>query len=231
MQAAGLGGDARDVKIEPEVRGYIPVSRKVTLAARANLGFAFPGNYGGTIEQDALYGDPCGDAAADAACRQNWVRDLQITFLRGFFSGGASSNRGYGPREVGPYGTVPFFSAGQTTSACANDPASCELPLGGFTLWEASLELRFPISGPLTGVTFLDASDVSAQVVDIRLNHPHLSAGFGARIQTPVGPVRFDFGYRIPGLQHPNTADENVEPTTIWWDLPIAVSFGIGEAF
>lgn len=230
LQAAGLGGDARDVKVEPEIRGYVPVSRRVTLAARANVGFLFPSNYGKTVETDALVGAPPG------VPREEWVRDVQLSMLRGFFSGGAGSNRGYGPREIGPHGIVPFYNpesfaaSGACESTAGAPPQSCDLPLGGFTLWEASLELRFPISGALTGAYFFDASDVSARLGNIRLNRPHLSTGAGIRYDTPVGPIRLDIGYRIPGLQAPAAADEKADPGDIF-GLPIAVSFGIGEAF
>jgi outer membrane protein insertion porin family/translocation and assembly module TamA len=232
MQAAGVGGDARDVKIQPDVRAYIPITRRVRLAFRASLGFLFPGNYGGTIESDALTGSP-GNAS-----RAEWVRDVQLVFLRGFFSGGAGSNRGYAPREVGPHGIIPFFNPGLTTAqlggACtstAGAPSqSCDLPLGGFTLWESSIELRYPIAGPLTGALFLDGSDVSAKRVNIRLNRPHLSVGAGARYDTPIGPIRLDVGYRIPGAQAPQDAADEGDPNQIF-GLPIAISFGIGEAF
>ena len=173
------------------------------------------------------------------ASRATWVRDVQLLFLRGFFSGGTGSNRGYGPREIGPHGVVPFYNPGQTVAvtelACEPgnpdyDPASCDLPLGGLTLWEASVELRYDVSGPFSTAVFADASDVSPETADFRFDRPHLSAGLGLRYATPVGPIRADGGYRIPGLQAPESADEIVEPTTIF-GLPIALSFGIGESF
>ena len=155
-------------------------------------------------------------------------------YLRGFFSGGAGSNRGYGPREIGPHGVVPFYNPGQTTIDCAlNNPtrsaAVCALPLGGFTLWEASLELRFPITGPLTSAVFADTSDVAPYLVRFRFDRPHFSVGFGFRYETPVGPVRFDLGLRVPGMQGPSTPDEGQPVKTL--GLPIAASFGIGESF
>jgi outer membrane protein insertion porin family/translocation and assembly module TamA len=159
-------------------------------------------------------------------------------FLRGFFSGGSGSNRGYASREIGPHGVVPFYNPGQTPAALATNcslsnpdrsVAVCDLPLGGFTLWESSLELRFPITGPLTSAVFSDASDVAPYRATLRFNRPHLSVGFGFRYETPVGPVRFDVGYRVPGLQGPNTPDEGQPAQT--FHLPIAASFGIGESF
>lgn len=231
VQAAGVGGDARDVKLVPDVRGYIPLGRKLTLATRASIGLLFPFNYGSTVEPVAYTNSP-GDVS-----RQDWVRDSQIMFLRGLFSGGPGSNRGYAQREIGPHGVVPFYAPGATatsiTTECASpNPAAgsaCDLPLGGFTQWEASVELRFPISGPFSGAVFTDAADVAPNKVEFRFNRPHLSAGLGFRYDTPVGPVRLDAGYRIPGLQAPSSADEGKPDTT--FGIPAAVSFGIGEAF
>jgi outer membrane protein insertion porin family/translocation and assembly module TamA len=231
-QFAGVGGDARDVKLQPELRAYVPVTRHVTLAARATVGLLFPQNYGRTVASNARDGTP-GDVA-----RSTWVRDIQLMFLRGFFSGGVGSNRGYAPREIGPHGVVPFYNPGQTNAAqaarCANDnpnrsSAVCDLPLGGFTLWEASLELRFPLKGPLSAAVFTDASDVAPRRMDFRLNRPHLSVGFGLRYDTPVGPVRLDAGFRVPGMQSPSSPDEGTPTST--FGLPAALSFGIGESF
>jgi outer membrane protein insertion porin family/translocation and assembly module TamA len=231
VQVAGVGGDARDVKEQPEFRGYVPIVDDVSLAGRATVGFLFPRNYGGTIEDDARTGTPGG------ATRAAWIRDIQLMFLRGFFSGGSGSNRGYAMREIGPHGAVPFYNPGQTstsTTVCSTDSPdrtspSCDLPLGGFTLWEASLELRYPIAGPLSGVVFSDASDVSPRRADFRWDHPHLSVGLGFRYDTPVGPIRADAGYRVPGMQAPATPDEGHPHDT--FGIPMAISFGIGEAF
>jgi outer membrane protein assembly factor BamA len=228
-QFAGVGGSAQDIRTQNEVRGYLPLSRRLTLAARTTVGLLFPRNYGDTLFAAAHGADFSGTPEG----RANWVRDIQLMFLRGFFSGGAGSNRGYALREIGPHGIVPQASS-SLAKAC--DPTtltgdtSCDLPLGGFTLWEASLELRFPISGAFSGALFTDTSDVSDKKVDFRFNRPHLSVGIGFRYDTPVGPIRLDTGYRVPGLQFPaGSVDEGVPATT--FGLPIAVSFGIGEAF
>jgi outer membrane protein insertion porin family/translocation and assembly module TamA len=233
LQFAGLGGSARDVRIQPEVRGYVPLGKKVTLAARATVGFLFPFNYGDAPKSGS--DDPGGSK------RAAWIRDIEIIYLRGFFSGGPSSNRGYPLRGIGPHDAVPFYSPGLTSpaleAACAGNaavkPASCAVPLGGLSIWEASLELRFPILGPLSGSLFCDTSDVSPDQLSIRLDHPHLSCGPGLRYDTPIGPVRLDIGYRLPGAaQYPTGADLRTEgtPGTIF-GVPLALAFGIGEAF
>lgn len=224
--AGGLfGGQADDVKLQPEVRGYIPLSRRVVLAMRGSVGFLFARNYGGAIRQaPSLF-----DATAEL------TRSYQLLFFRGFFSGGPNSNRGYPIRGIGPHAYVPFISPEieeQRIQSSCGGGLDCRSPTGGFTMWEASLDLRFDVAGPLAIATFCDASDVSPHTTDIRLLHPHLSCGAGARYETPVGPIRFDVGYRIPGMQVIGglTADERI-PQTFPFGIPIAVSVGIGEAF
>jgi outer membrane protein insertion porin family/translocation and assembly module TamA len=234
VQLAGLGGDARDLRIRPEVRGYVPLGTRVTLAGRAAVGLLFPFDYGDVAQA-------AGERGPAAVDRPAWVRDIELIYLRGFFSGGPSSNRGYPIGGVGPHGAVPFFDPGLAARALARscvagsveyDPVRCAVPLGGLTLWEASLELRFPLLGPLHGAAFCDASDVSPDRADVRLDHPHLSCGLGLRYDTPVGPVRVDVGYRIPGAQVPGGSDPRLEgdPGSIF-GAPVAVAFGIGEAF
>ena len=111
--------------------------------------------------------------------------------------------------------------------------AVCAVPLGGLSLWESSAELRFHILGDLSGALFVDASDVSRQRTTLRFNYPHLSVGGGMRYATPVGPVRFDIGYRVPGMQKVGGAlDPKIDgsPGTIL-GAPIAISIGVGEVF
>jgi outer membrane protein insertion porin family/translocation and assembly module TamA len=140
---------------------------------------------------------------------------------------------------------VPFYNHGQSrdaagmlqggvdcrTGSTSFDSAVCDLPLGGFTLWEASVELRYPLVGDLSGALFADTSDVSPRRLSFRLNRPHLSVGFGLRYDTPVGPIRFDIGVRVPGMQAPpGAADEGI-PGRGFFGLPLAGSFGIGEPY
>lgn len=238
LQVAGgpFLGDARDVRTQPEARLYVPTSRRTTLALRGSVGFLFPQNYAQTLETNAETGQqPAGTS------RSRFVDDVQLVYFRAFFSGGPSSNRGYPLRGVGPHGSIPFFNPQLAAQAIQNscDPQSpdynqarCAQPLGGLSLWELSTEFRFPIAGALSSALFCDASDVSAQRLTIRPKYLHLSCGSGFRYDTPVGPIRLDVGYRVPGMQILGEPDSAVEgnPGTIF-GAPIAVSLGIGEAF
>ncbi|HSO31684.1 MAG TPA: POTRA domain-containing protein, partial [Labilithrix sp.] len=233
VASAAFGSDATDVKVQPEVRGYVPVSRKLVWATRATAGFIELPNYGATVKN--------GPSNGLATPSEERTKDYQLTYFRGFFSGGPNQNRGYPLRGISPHDLVPFLTpqseAGKINTECSADqnngtpPARCRTPTGGFTLWEASTELRYNVTGPLSVAAFCDASDVSPQVNSLRFDHLHLSCGGGGRYDTPAGPIRLDIGYRIPGLQVLGglTADER-EPDLLF-GIPIAVSIGIGEAY
>lgn len=222
FQIAGLGGDAVDVKVQPEARGYLPLGKRVVLAARAAVGFLVPFSYG-----SAVYGNPA------ALTERERTLDYQLVYFRGLFSGGPSSNRGYPARGISPYGNVGFLTPDaqrlRLDNACEGD---CRVPTGGFSLWESSVEVRVDILGPLSAATFCDAGDVSPQRGNLRFTHLHLSCGLGIRYQTPVGPIRLDAGYRIPGLQNllgGLTPDEKA-PSTLF-GAPVALALGVGETF
>jgi outer membrane protein insertion porin family/translocation and assembly module TamA len=212
----GFGGDVSDVKEQPEIRTYVPISKTVTFATRATIGFLFPQNYGSTLAHPPPV-PPTPES----------LRDQQILLLRAFYSGGPTSNRGYPFRGVGPHGVLGFLLP--NSAACKFDTTAeqCQRPLGGLSMWEASVEVRFPVIEPLRGALFVDASDVERAVGQIRFTYPHLSPGFGLRYATPVGPLRLDVAYRVPFAQAP--PDEG--PTNTIVGLPIAIHFGLGEAF
>lgn len=233
VQYAGgpLGGQVHDVRFGPELRAFIPVGKRWTLALRAGTELLFPLNWG-----DAA-ATPAGELS-EGTSRAEWVRDTQIGLFRSLFGGGPNSNRGYAQRGIGPHGVIPFYvpalQAPEVAAGCEADPTSdpenCLLPLGGRTKWETTIELRFPLVGQLYGATFCDAADVAPNTLQYRFNRPHLSCGLGARYSTPVGPLRFDVGYRIPGLQTLGSSEGEGTPPT-FFGVPIAVAFSIGEAF
>ena len=232
-QLAGLVvGDATDLRLEPEVRLYAKLGSSTTLAFRGEVGLLFP-NLCGSEPSRGCYGDSLTRAATVPANDPAVVRDQQILLFRGFYSGGSASNRGYNLREVGPHGTLGFLVPTNVNCAVANPPESCIRPLGGLTLWEQSLELRLILSKLAGIVFFIDASDVTREVVSFRLNFPHLSVGSGFRLRTPVGAARLDLGLRVPYMQkvgEPKLPPEEGEPGT-FLGAPLAFHFGLGEAF
>jgi outer membrane protein assembly factor BamA len=124
----------------------------------------------------------------------------------------------------------------QVANTCTFDSAvkGCLLPTGGLTSWEASLEVRIKLIGPLSTAVFGDAADVSPYVANVRFARPHFSAGLGLRYDTPVGPIRLDIASRIPNAQYFEAVSDieraGEDPGTIL-GLPVAIAVGIGEAF
>jgi outer membrane protein assembly factor BamA len=226
VQVAGyvFGGDTSDVKVQPDLRTYVPISKSVTFATRVTVGFLFPNNYGATLK---------GERPSSGQNQTAWQRDQQLLLFRAFYSGGPNSNRGYPFGGVGPQGVLGYLLPSTAGCETRPDDESCYRPLGGLTLWEASLEVRFPILGPLGANVFVDASDLTRDKGYIRFNVPHISPGLGIRYATPVGPIRLDVGYRVPYLQKIGAKElppEEGTQTTVF-GAPIAVSFALGESF
>lgn len=118
--------------------------------------------------------------------------------------------------------------------------------LGGTRKWEASIELRAPLTQSFGLVAFMDAGDVSKTLPDgtgrnaFNFAYPQVSVGFGLRYQTIVGPLRLDVGYRIPQLQHigdPNLENDQRQRESppaealLFTQWPGAVHLTLGEAF
>jgi outer membrane protein insertion porin family/translocation and assembly module TamA len=188
--------DPTDVRIHPEVRTFVPLDNRhrLVLATRVGVGMVFPQNYGDALASANTSIDTTNDEV---------TRDQQRLVFRAFYSGGPSSNRGYPYRRVGPQGAIGFLlPANVDCNGPVNEiDASCIRPLGGFTMWEASTELRFHAFEKWNFVGFIDASDVSTHVASITFLKPHISIGPGVRYLSPVGPIRVDVGWRVPGLQ------------------------------
>ncbi len=112
---------------------------------------------------------------------------------------------------------------------------------GGLRQWEASLELRLSIGDLFGLVAFGDAGDVHSGFVEggmstaprFRFDVPHVSPGLGLRVQTPVGPLRFDVGWAVAGAQvlNDDPADAEPTPSNNLFGFPGAIHLTIGEAF
>ena len=127
-----------------------------------------------------------------------------VPFGKKYFLGGATSIRGWGRYEVSP------LVSGES--------------VGGNSMLAFSEELRAVLHGNFGGVLFLDAGNVWARSLGFDLSDLRYAIGAGLRYQTPVGPIRFDYGYQlnpIPGLL------VNGEPQTRRYRL----HFSIGQAF
>jgi outer membrane translocation and assembly module TamA len=79
------------------------------------------------------------------------------------------------------------------------------------------------LRGNLGGVLFIDAGNVWADPFGFQFKDLRYAVGPGLRYRTPIGPVRFDFGWQlnpIPDLL------VNGQPSRHW-----RMHFSIGQAF
>lgn len=110
--------------------------------------------------------------------------EIGVPFHKRYFLGGATNLRGWGRFDVAPL-------------------SGFGLPLGGHTFMDFSTEMRFPVWGNLGVVMFLDGGNAWSKPWEFNLNDLRYDVGPGLRYNTPIGPLRADFGYQlnpIPGL-------------------------------
>jgi outer membrane protein insertion porin family len=104
--------------------------------------------------------------------------DEFVPYEERFYSGGSSSVRGWGRAELGPKD-----NKGQ--------------PIGGKSVFESNLEFRYHIYSLFSGVAFLDYGNVWSNELTYKIDDLRYSAGWGLRVRTPIGPVRFDLAIPI----------------------------------
>ena len=86
--------------------------------------------------------------------------------------------------------------------------------VGGLRRWEASLELRVPITELIGVAAFADVGDVNRES-KFRFNRIRLGVGGGFRLRTPLGTIRLDIGVLIPGAQDLDRLGETVDERQI----------------
>jgi outer membrane protein insertion porin family len=131
------------------------------------------------------------------------LRDLPAS--ERYFAGGDTTIRGFDLDRVGRPDT--FDSDGT--------------PKGGHAEIILNGEIRMALWKDLGVVGFVDAGNVYSLVTDLSLAHMRSGAGFGIRYKSPVGPIRFDFGFKLGTLQTFGTRRED----------RIAYHISIGQAF
>ena len=97
---------------------------------------------------------------------------------RRFYAGGPVSHRGFHRRMLGP-------------------KDSGGLPLGGEVQATGFFEYRFPIYWKFNGAVFADWGQVWQYRGEATWENVEIAVGPAIRIMTPVGPLRFDWGYRL----------------------------------
>lgn len=121
----------------------------------------------------------------------------ELPIIERFFLGGRNTVRGYSQDMLGPIG-----SGGN--------------PTGGNAFMLANLELRTYIGPSWSIVAFSDGGNVWPSYGDIAPDDLKYTAGLGIRYNTPVGPIRLDYGRKL----EPEAGESKYE-----------IHFSIGHAF
>jgi outer membrane protein insertion porin family len=119
------------------------------------------------------------------------TRNLPISDL--FFAGGATTVRGYQEQLLGP---TTLDSEGYKDQA-----------IGGKLLYLMNLEFRIPLFWLFVGEIFLDGGNVWREIGDFNPGEVKFATGLGIVLLTPVGPLRFDYGFKLNKDDSDRTSD------------------------
>ncbi|MDC4224120.1 MAG: outer membrane protein assembly factor BamA [Candidatus Manganitrophus sp.] len=131
---------------------------------------------------------------------QQFGKTELIPLTERFLAGGRSTVRGYDQDKLGIEGVTIINGA----------------PKGGNAMLIFNEELRIALPKSFGLVFFFDHGNVWLEYRDVRLSDIKSTTGVGVRYNTPVGPFRLDWGYKLN-----READES----------PWAIHFTLGHAF
>ncbi|PIR18083.1 MAG: outer membrane protein assembly factor BamA [Deltaproteobacteria bacterium CG11_big_fil_rev_8_21_14_0_20_49_13] len=148
---------------------------------------------------------------AKANAKIGYVESLNngpVPLFERYFTGGVYSLRGFMPRSIGPKLQIPSSPSGTDS----------EFVYGGNKLLLFNGELEFPIYMPagIRWVFFLDAGNAFAEQQNYSLTNIRTDWGLGLRWNSPIGPLRFEWG--IPFSRQPG-------------EDPVVFNFTIGSLF
>ena len=164
---------------------FTPVLGNVTLAFSGRVGLA--ANYRNTDrDRDGQISDS----------------EQRLPISERFFSGGATTLRGFRFETAGPQALLGLATDAGSCADPNRDPSvPCGLPtlvpIGGDALAIFNFELRYPLSQRLRLVPFYDVGNVFRRVHDIRFSNMTNTVGLGLRINTPLGPIGVDYGFLL----------------------------------
>lgn len=122
------------------------------------------------------------------------LNDQAVPLFERFFVGGPNSLRGFFPNSVGPRIRIPQSPAGPED----------EFVYGGDKMLLMIAELEYWMYEPagISIVAFFDAGNAFAEQENYSLTNLRADYGFGLRWNSPMGPMRFEWG--IPINRRPN---------------------------
>jgi outer membrane protein assembly complex protein YaeT len=172
LAAVALGGQVGFFKSFFQASAFhlLPTSRTMILAGNAFLGLA----------RGFAQIDPATGLTVD-----------QIPQSERFYAGGDTTNRGFILDQLGVRHFPPQIND-------TIDPNG--FPLGGNAESLFNLELRVAVTRKIEGHGFIDTGNVFNHVVDLDLREFRTAVGFGFLYKSPIGPLRFDLGFKLNRL-------------------------------
>ena len=107
---------------------------------------------------------------------------IDVPISARFFAGGRISHRAFATDKLG----IP----GETLTDAGD-------PVGGGGLVLINLEWRLPLLGPVGANFFVDGGNVWREYNDIEARQVRWGGGLGVRVETPVGPLRLEYGWKL----------------------------------
>jgi outer membrane protein insertion porin family len=136
--------------------------------------------YGWDIEATKYFSLP-GDGIlilnGEIANVETWSGGDRVPIFDRLYLGGSNNLRGFDFRDVGP----------------KDEDGE---PIGGKSLWRATVEYTFPVVEKIRGAVFYDVGAVSASAYDVG-GTVNSDVGVGVRLDLPIGPIRIDYGIPI----------------------------------
>ena len=119
--------------------------------------------------------------------------NLEIPINERFFAGGRVSQRAFSTDLLG----IPGQTLECQQSSNSSTPGCTLVATGGAGLLLASTEWRFPVYGPVGGDLFVDGGNVWQAWRDVNVGAMRWGAGLGLRVDTPIGPLRLEYGWKL----------------------------------
>ena len=127
------------------------------------------------------------------------------------------------PAGVLAAGTTTHFLQ-QGVSADTIDPNG--FPIGGNATVVFNGEVRVPVRGGLSVVSFFDSGNVFQRVSQLSLSEFRNAVGFGVRYRSPFGPLRVDLGFKTRVETFTCTGTDNVARPCAESRPALHISFG-----
>lgn len=167
VEYAGLGGQSEFIKVDARTRHFWPIYKSPALGTFV---YSIAGQFGYGVGFDGVIGD-------------------ELPLFERYFPGGINTIRGFAVRTLGPRETV-FDPQGNDINTD---------PVGGSRQLILNNEIIFPIVEALglKGVVFADAGNAFLNSDGWDLGDMRYAAGAGVRWQSPLGPIRIEFGFPL----------------------------------